>query len=95
MKELSLCHKSQFSIPISLKQDGVNLWYFKLWLFDPSEFIVWNIYGSTTLGCRDKGIKKSEFVAITQFLCQQNMMKFCPFLKDDFIEEIAFCANAQ
>ena len=24
---------------------------------------------STTLGCRDKGIKKFEFVAMTQFLC--------------------------
>ena len=28
-----------FVIPVSLKLDGVNLRYFKLWLFDQSEFI--------------------------------------------------------
>ena len=30
LKEFSLCH-------ISLQPDGVNLWYFKLRLFDPTE----------------------------------------------------------
>ena len=25
--------------------ESANLWYFKLWLFDLSEFIVWNIQG--------------------------------------------------
>ena len=44
LKELSLCHKSQFSNTY-ISKNGVNLWYFKLWLFDPSEFIVWNIKG--------------------------------------------------
>ena len=34
-----------FLIPISLQLDEVNLWYFKLRLFDSTEFIVWNIKG--------------------------------------------------
>ncbi len=32
-------------IPISFLSDDVNLWYFNLWLFDPTELIVWNIKG--------------------------------------------------
>ena len=39
----SLPKISIFMMPISLKLDGVNLRYFKLWLFDQSEFIAWNI----------------------------------------------------
>ena len=34
---------SDFLIPISLKPNVVNLWYFKLILFDLTELIVWNI----------------------------------------------------
>jgi len=34
-----------FIIPISLQPEGVNLLYFKLSLFDLTEFIVWNILG--------------------------------------------------
>ena len=33
---------SNFHIPISLRPDGVNLWYFKLRLFNLLVFIVWN-----------------------------------------------------
>ena len=33
-EELFLCHKHKFLIPISLKMDCVNLWYFKLRLFN-------------------------------------------------------------
>ena len=44
-KELSLCHKLKFLIPISLQPDSVNNWYSYLRLFDLTEFIVWNIYG--------------------------------------------------
>ena len=36
---------SNLLIPISLQPDVVNLWYFKLRLFDLTEFIVWNIKG--------------------------------------------------
>jgi len=34
-----------FLTPISLQPDGVDLWYFKLRLYDLPEFIVWNIKG--------------------------------------------------
>ena len=34
-----------FIIPKSQQPDDANLSYFKLKLFDPPEFIVWNIYG--------------------------------------------------
>ena len=34
---------SEFIIPISLEPNVVNLWYFKLILFDLTEFIVRNI----------------------------------------------------
>ena len=50
---------SDFQIAISLQPDGVNLWYFKLRLFDQKWFIVWN---SPTLKCKDIGIRKLEFV---------------------------------
>ena len=52
-----------------MQTDGVDFWYFKLRLFDLTEYIVWNIKGSNLSGCKDKGIKKWEFVAKTQFLC--------------------------
>ena len=35
--------KSNIQTSISLELDFVNLWYFKLRLFDLTEFIVWNI----------------------------------------------------
>ena len=46
---------------------GVNLWYFKLRLFDLTYFIVL-ILRSATEGYKDIVIRKSEFVANTQFL---------------------------
>ena len=54
----------------ALQRDGVNLWYFKLKLFDLEWYIVWNIQDlyDATLGGKDKGIRKIEFVAKTQFL---------------------------
>ena len=67
-KELSLCHKSQFSNTYISK----TRWHKPL-IFQT--LIVWSIsiyslkyLGSTTLGYRDKGINKSEFVTMTQFL---------------------------
>ena len=46
VKELSLCHKLKYSNTyIFIKPDAINLWYFKLRLFDQAEFIVWNIKG--------------------------------------------------
>ena len=58
---MSLCHKLKFSNPMSLQLESVNLWYFKLRLFEFADFIyLW----STTLGCKYAGITESK----TQFL---------------------------
>ena len=54
-----------FQIPISLPPDGVNLCFFKLRSFD---------LRSATLGCKDIGNKKSEFVAKAQFLKSLNIL---------------------
>ena len=44
--KLSFCHKQTFSNPyISLQLDVVNLWYFKLRLFDLTKLMIWNIKG--------------------------------------------------
>ena len=40
-KEIEFLPQTQ--ITISLQPDGVNRWYFKIRLFDLTEFIVWNI----------------------------------------------------
>ena len=40
-------------------------------LMDPTEFIIWNIKGSTTSGCKDIGIIKSGFVVRSQFPCSK------------------------
>ena len=40
LKELIICRKLKFIIPITLEPDGFNLWYFKLRLFDLPENIV-------------------------------------------------------
>jgi len=53
----------------SLQHDGVNLLYFKIRSVEPTEFIVWNIYGHT-MGSKDIGIRKSVYVAKTQFSCR-------------------------
>ena len=44
-KKLSLCHKFNFLILISLEPDNVHLWNFKLSVFDRTGFIDWNIKG--------------------------------------------------
>jgi len=45
----------------SLQSDGVNIWCFKLELFDLTEFNLKSL-SSKTLGCKDIGIIKSDFV---------------------------------
>ena len=69
VKELSLCHKFSFVKPISLQPYDVNLWYFKLTLFDLIAFIVWNIKGlqdwvATTLKLENQSLwqKLNSFV---------------------------------
>jgi len=43
LKELSLFHKLNFLIPISLQPDYVNHWYFEIRLFNLKELTVWKI----------------------------------------------------
>ena len=60
---------SNFLILLTLQFDYVNLWYFRLWLFDKTKFIVWNIEGFWLSVAKIKELGKSEFVSKTQFLC--------------------------
>ena len=64
-KELS---NSNFLIPISLQPDVSNLLYFKLRLFDLTEFYSLENLRSTILDRTNIRNRKSEFVAKTQFL---------------------------
>ena len=50
-------------IPIYLKPFGVNLWNLKYRLFDLKEIIVYQ-----SMGCKDIGNRKLEFVTKTFFL---------------------------
>ena len=68
-KELSLCHNLKFSNPYIYR-----IWCFRLLIFQTK--IIWcnkihrlKYLKSTTFGCRDIGIRKSEFVSMTQLLC--------------------------
>ena len=45
----SLKQNQIFKLTISLEPDVVNLWYFKLRLFDLTELIVWNMLGPQNL----------------------------------------------
>ena len=58
---------SNFLITIALPPDGMKLWYFKLILLELQIHSLKYIR-FRTLGCKDIGIRKSEFVAKTQFL---------------------------
>ena len=65
---------SNLLIPISLQPDAANLLYFKLIL--PISIISLKYLRFTTLGYKDIEIRKSEFVAKTQFLfIQQNLLE--------------------
>jgi len=68
IKELNLCHKLKFSNPYIYWT-----WCCRLLIFQTK--IIWcnrthslKYLTSTTMGCRDIGIRKSEFVSKTQFL---------------------------
>ena len=54
-----------FLTPISLQPDGVNLWYFKLRLFELQALIVWNIKG---LGKRVAKLLELENLSLWQKL---------------------------
>ena len=71
-----------------MQPGDVNLRYFKFRLHDITEFYGLKYLRSTTLGCKDRGIKISEYVGKTQFLCSKH--------KDDFqvveYSVVMFCA---
>ena len=80
LKELNICHKSQFSNTRSLKPDGVNLWYFKLWFFDPSEFIVWNIKGLQHWVVEMKGPAMTPFLYLETIIFTKQLQWQTPHL---------------
>ena len=55
-------------MPTSLQDDDVNLIYFKVRFFLSNKIYSLKYQRSTTLGSKDIGIRKPEFVAKTQFL---------------------------
>ena len=54
-----------------MQPNGVNLLYFRQRFVDRTEFVL-KYLRSTTLGCKDIEIIKSEFVTQTQFLYIKN-----------------------
>ena len=85
---------SDFIIHISLQPVGVNLSYFKL-RFD---LIWWNrihslkYLRSTTLCCKDIGVRKLEIAAKTQFLSSNSFqaIPFKQFLSSNSFQSIRF-----
>jgi len=74
-KKLSHCHNLEFYHPyLSLQPDGINLWYFytKISWFNRIQRLKY--LRSTTLGYKDIGFRKSEFVAKTLFLLNSNIL---------------------
>ena len=59
---------SNFLIPMSYQPDGVYLWNFKFEIIWVKRIHSLKFLGSTTLGWKEVGIGKSDFVAKTQFL---------------------------
>ena len=55
--------REKIIIPKSLQTYGVYIYHFKLRLFYLTKFIVCNNW----VGCKDIGVRKSEFVTKTQF----------------------------
>ena len=66
---------SNFLNPIVLQPDNINLSFFILKIIWSDRIHSLKYQRSTTLGCIDKEIRKSEFVARTQFLCPYLLMK--------------------
>ena len=62
---------SNFLIPFSFKPDGINLWYFKLWL------IVWNIKDLQHWVAYEYGDFSFELVAKTHFLYATLLIRLC------------------
>jgi len=68
VKELSLCHKLKYSTPCIFATCWCKLLKFQTLIILSNIIYSLEYLRSTTLGCKDKGIRKSEFVVQTQFL---------------------------
>ena len=66
---------SEFIIPNSSEPNVVNLWYFKLILFDLTEFIVWNIKGLWHWNPKILGLEKQS---LWQWL--NSFVKICKYV---------------
>ena len=69
-KKCGLATNPNLQVHISLQPRGVNLWCFTTWIIWLSKIESWkysNIY-LRHMGCKNIGIRKSGFVAKTQFL---------------------------
>ena len=74
-KKLSLCHKSQISNTYISKTRWRKPFIFQTLIIWSFRIHSLKYLRSTTLGCRDKGIKKTEFVTMTLFLLSFFEMK--------------------
>ena len=60
LRTLRLVTNSKLLIPLSFQPGGVNLLYFKLWIYCLSEVIL-KYQRPTTSGCNDIKMRKLEF----------------------------------
>ena len=68
-KKLSIWHKLKFSNPYIYATWWCKTFYFKFRFLIYNRILSLKYLSSTTLGCKDKGIRQFEFVAKTHFLC--------------------------
>ena len=66
-KNWDFATNSNFLIHISVQPDGVGYWFFKVRLFDLTEFII-EMFKVYAMGLQRLGIGKSEAIAKTKFL---------------------------
>ena len=64
-----------------MEPDGENLWYFKIRLYDPTEFIVWNIQGLRLQVAKIKGLKDSKSQVLSKIsVVSENTKTTLPIL---------------
>ena len=76
VKELSICHKRRFSIPFIFSIQYRKHYIFQTMNFVRSNYLSLKYQSYTPSGCKDIGIRKFEFVAITQFLLKIKIRKY-------------------
>jgi len=66
--------KRKFSNPFIFATCSVNLWYFKLRIFNPTKFIVLKYLRSTTLSCKGIGIRKLIMQIFDNYTLTENII---------------------